>query len=444
MRSVLRERGFAALWSAQLISRVGDSIHEIALVWIVYEVTGDPSLITIVALASFVPNLLFSIPAGVVVDRVNRKHLLVGSELVRGLVVLAIPLLGEGPWLVPVVVGVALVASTMEAFFGPAQQATIPRLVPASKLDAANSLNNLTLSTSRLFYVAGGVVVGLGGSFLAFYLNSASFLLAALVLLAVPTAAGRPVVDRDRESEADSGEEFDGDADDELEGDADEVAADAGSTIEEAKEGVRFILGSPGLLAVVAMTVFVDFAFVPLVVVLPVFATAVLGGDSVTYGFLLGSFFVGTLLGNLLVGPVRGFVDAHRGPVMIAATILTGASVALAAWLPGLVGFPFAVALAGFAFSGLCNPFLNVPLTTYAQSVVPDEKRGKVFAVLRLGITGAAPVGIAIAGPAVEAFGPVVVLVAMGSIVALAGVGGLFTPLVELGSVVGGERETVD
>jgi MFS family permease len=121
---------------------------------------------------------------------------------------------------------------------------------------------------------------------------------------------------------------------------------------------------------------------------------------------------------------------------MVAATVLTGVSVGLAAWLPLVVSLPLAAALAGLSLAGLCNPFLNVPLTTYTQAVVPDEKRGKVFAVMRLGLTGAAPIGIALAGPLVSAFGPVPVLLGMSTIVALAGVSGLFTPLVRIGSVV--------
>lgn len=410
MRAVLRERGFAALWFAQLVSRIGDSIHEIALIWVVYAVTGDPRLVAVVALASFTPGLVLSIPAGVVVDRVNRKYLLVGTEAIRGVAVLAIPLVGDGPYLVPVVVAVALLASTAEAFFGPAQQAMIPRLVDQEDLDAANSLNNLTLSTSRLFYVFGGIVVGVGGSFVAFYVNSATFLVAALALLVIPAEAGRP--------ETAAG-----------------VSPSTPSLVAEAREGIGFVRDSPALLAVIAMGVLVDFAFVPLVVVLPVFATSVLGGDGATYGFLLGSFFAGSFLGNLLIGPVRGFVDAHRGPVMVGATVFTGSSIGAAAWLPTVVPLPLVAALGGFALAGAANPFLNVPLTTYTQSVVPDEKRGKVFSVMRLGITGAAPVGLALAGPLVDAFGPVVVLLGMATLITLAGVSGLFTPLVHIGSV---------
>lgn len=429
MRSLLRERGFAALWLAQLVSRIGDSIHEIALIWIVFEVTGDARLIAVVALASFVPNLLVSIPAGVLVDRLNRKYVLVGAEAVRGLVVLAIPLVGEGPYLVPVVVTVALLASTMEAFFGPAQQAILPRLVDRADLDAANSLNNLTLSTSRLFYVVGGVVVGLGGSFLAFYINSATFVFAALVLLVVPTAAGRPVADREPTAETGT--------DPALEAAPSTTAIDTADTsvLAEALDGLRFIRGNPALVAVILMGVFVDFAFVPLVVVLPVFAAAVLGGGGAVYGFLLGAFFAGTLVGNLLVGSVREFMDAHRGPVMVGATVCTGLGIAFAAWLPGVVAVPLVAALAGLAFAGLCNPFINVPLTTYTQAVVPDEKRGKVFSVMRVGITGAAPIGIALAGPLVDSFGPVPVLLGMSAIVILAGISGLFTPLIRIGSI---------
>lgn len=311
------------------------------------------------------------------------------AEAIRGVAVLSIPLVGEGPYLVPVVVVVALLASSMEAFFGPAQQAMVPRLVDPQDLDAANSLNNLTLSTSRLFYIIGGVVVGVGGSFVAFYINSATFIVAAILLLVIPSHAGQP----------------------ESESTLDELVSRP-SLFGEAREGIQFIRDSPALLAVIAMGVFVDFAFVPLVVVLPVFATVVLGGDGATYGFLLGAFFAGTLLGNLLVGPVRGFIDTHRGPVMVSATILTGVSIGLAAVVPTLVAYPVVGALAGFALAGAANPFLNVPLTTYTQSVVPDEKRGKVFSVL-----------------------------GMAAIVTVAGVSGLITPLIRIGSIQSPTRE---
>lgn len=434
MRGVLRQRGFAALWFAQLVSRIGDSIHEVAIIWVVYEVTGDPTLIALVALASFVPNLVVSVPAGVLVDRFNRKHVLVVAEAVRGVAVLAIPFVGEGPLLVPVVVVVALLASTMEAFFGPAQQALIPRLVEAEDLDAANSLNNLTLSTSRLFYIVGGIIVGIGGSFVAFYVNSATFLVAATVLLAIPATSGRPEeqpVTRDEPPDAtdetvvEPAGGIGPGADDEADP----------SILSEAHEGIKFIRGSPVLVAIITIGVFVDFAFVPLVVVLPVFASVVLGGGGATYGYLLGAFFVGTLVGNLLVGGLRSAVDRHRGPVMVGATVVTGLGLALAGWLPGQVEWPFVAALGGLVLSGLCNPFVNVPITTYAQAVVPDEMRGKVFSVMRVGITGAAPIGIALAGPLVGQFGSVPVLMGMGSIIVVAGLGGLFTPLVRLGSV---------
>ncbi|MFW5917998.1 MAG: MFS transporter [Haloferacaceae archaeon] len=409
MRALLRERGFAALWLAQLITRIGDSIHEIALIWIVYEVTGDPTLITVVALASFTPGVVLSIPAGVVVDRVNRRYLLVAAEGIRGVVTLAIPFVGEGPYLIPVVVAVALIASTMETFFGPAQQAMIPRLVSPADLDAANSLNNLTLSTSRLFYALGGVIVGFGGSFLAFYINAATFLLSALVLLAIPAAAGVPEVEAGTERSSPS-------------------------LLAEAREGFRFIRESPALVSVITMGVFIDFAFVPLVVVLPIFAATVVGGGSVTYGLLLGSYFAGTLVGNLLISPLRGFVNAHRGPVMVGSTMFTGLGVTLAAIVPTVAPFPLAGAALGLALAGAANPFFNVPLITYTQLSVPDEKRGKVMSVMRLGITGAAPIGIALAGPLVEAFGPVAVLLGIGAVIGIAGASGFLTPIITLGS----------
>ena len=90
----------------------------------------------------------------------------------------------------------------------------------------------------------------------------------------------------------------------------------------EALESVRFIRGQPALVAIIAIGVFVDFAFVPLVVVLPVFAAEVLGGDGATYGYLLGVFFAGTLVGNLLVDwPGPASVLMGMGTVVVLAAV---------------------------------------------------------------------------------------------------------------------------
>lgn len=92
MLQTLKNRDFMNLWLGQLISRLGDGIHEIALAWLVLDLTGSALSMGAILAVSVTPNLLFGLPAGVFVDRFNRKMIMVYSDLARTLIVLVIPL----------------------------------------------------------------------------------------------------------------------------------------------------------------------------------------------------------------------------------------------------------------------------------------------------------------------------------------------------------------
>ncbi|PSP77377.1 hypothetical protein BRC88_13750 [Halobacteriales archaeon QS_4_69_225] len=143
------------------MSRLVKTVHEIALVCVVFEVTGSSILISLIILANIIPNMLAAVPAGVIVDRVNQKFLIVGTEFASALAVLSIPLVGRSHFLVPTVLGVAVILDLLGAVFVPARQALAPDVVPESELDAANSLSRMTISTTQIFYIVGGLVVGL-------------------------------------------------------------------------------------------------------------------------------------------------------------------------------------------------------------------------------------------------------------------------------------------
>lgn len=459
-RAALRNRGFLALWIAQVVSRLGDSVHELALIWVVVSVTGDPAVLSVVVLASMLPNLVVSLPAGSLVDRWNRKHVLVVTDVVRGAAVLAIPLLGRHDLLVPVVVAVALVTGTMEAFFGPARQAIVPNLVDREHLDAANALSQLTVSASQTLYTAGGLVVGVVGAFAAFYVDAASFFLSALVLLAIPRAAGAP--DAGREAAT-----TDGPAPADRSSGA--STADEPGVLADVRDGLGFVRGHRLLVPLIAVAVLVNFAGAPLGVVLPFYVDALGGGGAVAplatwlaatvpnaggvdeaglaFGLVYGALFVGMFAGSVLVNVLGGVVMDQRGRVVVGSLVLSGLSLLGAATLPAATGAPLATGLAALFATGLFVGGVNVPVNTLVQAVVPDDRRGKVFAVMNVGTMAAAPVGVALAGPLVAAAGPLAVLAGEGLLVAAAGGLAATTPLLGVGreAVVddGGRTEDV-
>jgi MFS family permease len=425
-RSVLRNRHFFPLWVAQLISRLGKIIHEIALVWVVYEVTGSPTLISLIVLANIIPNMIVAVPAGVVVDWFNRKYLIVATEFASALAVLSIPLVGRSHFLVPTVVGVAVVLDLLEAVFVPARQALVPNVVPESDLDTANSLSRLTISTTQMLYVVGGLIVGLFGTFTAFYLNSVSYVISGLVLLAVPTEAGIP----------DDG--------------SDDVGFNYSEFLQEVKQGVAFIRTHATLPWALLLVLLSNFSVAPVGVVLPFFAdvirtggsvdllTSIVGeataNGSVVFAALYGALFVGIFLGSVLVDFIEGTVERHRGKAIIFGVTTMGMGFLVAAVIPSAVTYPFTLIFAAIVAGGAGQSVMQIAYRTFLQTTVPDDKRGRVFSLVRICSSVGTPLSVVLAAPMVQMVGSMATLGSMGALLLLSSALMLFTPLFDVGS----------
>ncbi len=177
MLETLKNSDFLKLWLGQLVSRIGDGIHEIALAWLVLELTGSALSMGAILAVSIIPNLLFGLPAGVIVDRFNRKRIMLLSDLSRTIIVLVIPVAYTLGFLrIWMIFLAAFLTSSAEAFAGPARLSSIPNLVEEENLDPANSLIQITRSVSSLFGLSlGGAVVATIGPANSFFLDSASF-----------------------------------------------------------------------------------------------------------------------------------------------------------------------------------------------------------------------------------------------------------------------------
>lgn len=402
-REALSYRPFAVLVSARAVSRVGDSLHEIALIWLVLQSTGDARLVTLVVVASTVPNLLLSLPAGAFVDRFDRRRVLIVADLVRSVVVLAIPLFGRGDLLVPVAVTVALVVGLVEPFAGPARGATLPLTVPDDQLDSANALFSLTSSVSRTLYVLGGGVVAFAGAYPAFYVNAATFLCSAALLTALPRHVGRP-----------GGE----DADDPAE--AGGAGAEVTRILAEARDGLAYVRRTPVVLGVLAVGVLVGTLSDPLGIITPVFVEDTLARGSFVYGLVFGAIFVGSTVGDLAVSRASARLDGVRVWVVVGSLAGGGIALVVAGAVAPHAPFPVVVTVAAFAVFGVTLSLATTPLDTLLQLTVPNDMLGRVSSVFSVvGLVGP-PVALAATGPLVHTFGGDVVLIADGLLVVIA------------------------
>lgn len=412
--SLRAQRNFWLVWLGQAISRQGDGIAGIALMWWIVEATGSPSVTATLTLMMTLPGVLLGPAAGVVIDRVDRRRLLLGTDLVRGAAMAVLFLLATGGTLqVWQLLVFGVVEGVAQAFHGPALQASIPRLVPPSALNQANSLNQLSEAGANLVApIAGGALVALMGSAPGMGVSVIGYAVAAGTLLLarippdpqeqlaldpqerIPTTAPGAETTPDTQGRRGRG-----------------VAA-------EALEGLRYLLeAQPMLFFMVCTFALVNFALVPIGPLLPFVAQQRLGLGPTGYSVLMVALTVGTILGATLMGTVgRG---ARRGPGVIWG--ITGVGLGLT--LLGLAGSVL-TATAAMAFTGISVAVAQVSSEGLFQTRVPDRLRGRIFAVRRSLSTAAAPISLALVGAAAGVVAPHLTLTGAGILAALGGMAG--------------------
>ncbi len=421
-RAVLRCRGFTLIWTGRVISSLGDWVRNIAIIWLVKELTGSALAMGTVTLCTLLPYLIFGLFAGSLVDLVDRKRVMVWSDLGRGLLTLVVPaiiLAGHVQFWHLCLAGFVL--SSISAFFNPAVNATIPNVVPHEHLLAANSLNSLTMQMAGLLGPAlGGLIVGAAGAVPALLADSLSFFVSGLAILAAPIP-GRPTVERRLAEEA-AGAGTDADT---PTGSAAGAGAslssdrarkvDVKSTLAGIGEGLRFILRQRLLLVIILFGVGLNFVVAPAMIVSAIHVDRVWHAGAEAYGALNSVFSFGAVIGALVATSVVGRLGWDN---TMAGSLL----------LQGLVGFGlvFAADLAQgllvFLLLGMTESLVNVPLATWLQRTVPDQMRGRVFAAAEVGIQLASPLGMALAGSATDAFGTVAIFAVMAAVTTLGGI----------------------
>lgn len=391
----LRQRNFALLWFAGLISLAGDWMLLIALPIYIYQLTGSAVAVSIMFIAMRAPSVLFGSLAGVFVDRWDRRKTMLVANLLLALGLL--PLLAvrsaEQVWIVYVV---ALLESTFIQFFSPAENALLPQLVGEEYIVTANALNALNNNIARLLGPALGglaaVTLGLGGVAL---LDAASFLIAALLVWLISgNYRATPAAD------------------------APATALGAWRALgHEWLAGLRVIAGSRPVAVLFALVAITSLGEGVFGVMFVLFVNTVLGGGAQEIGWLMSAQAVGGLLGALLVGRLGG----GRPALMIGVAGVLFGLIDLAifnypAFFPGFL--PIVML---FVLVGMPGVAMFTGMNALLQLAVADEYRGRVFGTY--GTTGAllAIVGTVLAGALGDRVPVVTVLNIQGLAYVLAG-----------------------
>lgn len=386
MLHVLRQRDFALLWFAGLISLTGDWMLIIALPVTVYQLTGSAVATSGIVIANRLPSLLFGSFAGVFVDRWDRKRTMVTSNLIRApfLLLLFAVDSAERVWIVFLV---AFVVSTLGQFFRPAENALLPRLVGEEDLVPANALNALNDNLARLIGPAiGGLVAGWMGLGGVAGVDAVSFLLAAMMIAAI-AAQSRP----EHPANLETG-----------------VVTGAWAAVwHQWLAGLRLIRDNQVLRVVFGVMAISSLGEGVMGTAFWVYVDEALHGGALEAGWLMSAQAIGGLAGAVVIGSRAKGSSPLRllgwGAVGLGFTDLMIFN--YPAFIPGIW-----LALVLFVIAGLPVTAFGTGFTTAIQSESEDVFRGRVFGALSTTMALLMILGAAIAGAATQRFGAVAVL----------------------------------
>ena len=367
---VLRHRNFLLFWSGQTLSLVGTWMQSMAQGWLAFELSRNAFLVGLVAAAQSLPILLFSLHAGVLVDRANKLRLVTICQALLGLEAGALWLFTwTGHITVGWLIALAAVNGMISSVEIPARQSLVIELVGRDELPGAIALNTSGFNLARIIGpAAAAIVIANLGIAWCFGVNALSYLAVLIGLFLVRLPPWSPAPNR-------------------------------ASPLEGIVEGVRFMRETPAVASLMKLVTVYSIFGVPYLTLMPVVASDRLHLGASGYGLLLACVGVGGVAGALMLAAFTGRMRRER--------VLTVASLTYAMLL---IGFAFvrsaAVAypmLLGLGFAMIIN---NAQANAMLQHLVPDELRGRVMAAYSFVVVGlSAVVGSFVAGAVARAFG---------------------------------------
>ena len=374
---------------------MGDGIYVVALAWQVYDLSNSPTALSIVGVAWTLPLGVFVLLGGVVSDRVERRRVMIGADLVRASAVGAIGFLSlTGAVELWHLVALAVVFGTGEAFFGPAFTSVVPQIVPRHLLLEANSLDQFIRPLAYMLAgpALGGWIVAAVGPGEAFLANGASFLVSALVI-----ALMRPrPVPRDE--------------------------GGSRSLVRELREGFGFVRAHAWLWAtLLAAAIFLLAYWGPVDVLVPFRIRNDLAGGADSFGLVLACGGIGSILAALVLsqrGLPRRHITFMYASWGLGSLALVGFGLATAVWQLMAISF-----VEGALFtSGM------IVWGTLVHTLVPGGILGRVTSLDWFVSTSLVPVSFALTGPTAAWLGVETTLVAAGAVAGIATIACLFLP----------------
>ncbi|WP_338729409.1 MFS transporter [Haladaptatus sp. DJG-WS-42] len=364
--SLWRNRNFRRFFAGQFVTNAGDSLYTVAVLWLVYDLSGSTVLTGLANSLLLLPWLL-QILAGPIVDRLPLRPVLVGSQVLQGVVVLTLPLAAAtGRLSVGVLLAVVPILTLATLVMSPMQATLVPRIVTESRLSRANSaLATVTLGLDMVFDALGGLFIAVFGATTLFLFDSVTFAVAGLLFagIAVP-----PMNAEHREPDGGREPVFD-------------------AYLNDLRDGIDVLRGTV-FVELILMTAVANFATGVTLAILPAFGDA-LGGPAV-YGLLLGALGIGRLIGSLLAPSLERIPYGWL--------LLVGHSLGACCWLAAVYAPSPLLTVVLFGLAWVPAGISGVLTSTLNQTLFPTELLGRVSTIKGTTSGATLPLGSLVGG----------------------------------------------
>ena len=356
-----------------MISLLGSALVEFALAWYLTIQTGSATILATAVMVALLPQVILGPFIGPLIDRWNRKKIMIGADLAIALITVGLVLLFYFDAIQVWHIYVAMIARAIgQAFHFPAMQATIPLIVPARHLVRISGLTQMFQGIINIAAPpAGALMISIFPmqSVLAIDIVTAAIAITCLAVVTIPKTIRT-------------------------------AGAVAASVIKEMAAGFRYIWNWKGLRILMILSALINLFLIPPFVLLPIMVTIHLEGDVLKLGLLDAAFGVGVILGGLIVGAWGGFKKSMF-------TVLLGVAVSGAAAIA--LGFTsmnlFMLGVTACFIIGAGLTFANAPIIAIMQKTIANDMQGRVFSLLGAIGAAATPLGLIIAGPLADSFG---------------------------------------
>ncbi|BAY30141.1 major facilitator transporter [Nostoc carneum NIES-2107] len=359
----LKSRNYRLFFAGQGISLIGTWMTQLATVWLVYSLTNSALMLGVVGFTSQIPSFFLAPFGGVFVDRFSRYRTLIGTQIMAMIQSLALAVLAlTGVIQVWHIIALSLFQGFINALDAPARQAFVPELVEKRE-DLANAIaiNSTMINGARLIGPAvGGLIIARIGTAYCFLIDGLSYIAVIAALLAMTVKPWK-------------------------------VTVTQGNALQKVKEGFVYAFSFPPIRAILLLSTLVSLMGLQNTILVPIFAEEILKGGAEALGFLMAASGVGALSGGIYLATRRTILGIGK-LIAIAPSILGVGLIAfaLSRYLP--------LSLFTMLFVGLGTILQIAASNTFLQTIVEEDKRGRLMSLYTMSFLGMIPVGNLLGG----------------------------------------------